>query len=374
GKLNALELAEKFDMLGAHFSVGTDNDTIKLTLQTLSENFQDALQLYCMVLQSPHLNETEFEREKRKISTRLVQLSDDPDYLANTSFEYLLLGKKNYYAYPVLGSVNNLDLINNSDVKDFYKKYFSPENTSLVVVGNWAENETQNLLQKYLGSWAKNNIPKTESIKQSENIGKIFIFDKKDSVQTEIRIGRISSLRSEKNYYSKLLLNTIFGGQFTSRLNLNLREKHGYTYGVVSRFNYYKETAFFYISTSVGIENTKNALDQIFIELDKINQSVKDTEIQFAKSSIVKKYPMNFETFRQISSNIVSKINFDLPDDFFENYINRINNVTKDQINIAVADNLIPDEMIIVLIGDKNKLMGQFKDYRNRELIIKDYR
>jgi len=136
-----------------------------------------------------------------------------------------------------------------------------------------------------------------------------------------------------------------------------LRERNGYTYGATSRFQYFKDTAFFEVSTSVGIENTANALKEILFELDNIHNGVSEKELEFAKSSITKKFPLNFETYRQIASGVAGKILYNLPDNYFDTYIHNINSVSKDEVDKAAREFIMNDKLSIVLVGDKNLLM-----------------
>ena len=362
GNFNALELSEQFDLLGAHFSINCNNDTIQITLQTLKENFSAGLDLLGMILTKPRLAEKDFEREKSKIQTRLKQLSDDPDYLANTSFESFLFGKNHSYSFPVLGLDDNIAIINNDDIKSYYNKFILPNNSFIIAVGDISEEELKQNLNEKISVWEKSKVDFQIGTTGSPDKKTVYIVNKKDSVQTEIRVGHHSTGRKSKDYFSKYILNTILGGQFTSRINLNLREKHGYTYGAGSSFNYYKDGAYFCVSTSVGIENTANALNEIFYELTNIRKGVTEEELSFAKSSIVRKFPLNFETYRQVSSHIIGRVIYDLPDDYFDKYIENINAVTIDEVNEAAAENIFADSIMTVLVGDKDKLAEQLKD------------
>ena len=372
GEYNALELSEQFDLLGAHFSINCNNDTIQITLQTLKENFREALDLLGKILTKPHLAETEFEREKSKIQTRLKQLSDDPDYLANTAFESLLFGDSHPYSFPVLGLYDNIANINNDEMKSYYSKFILPNNSFIIAVGDITEKElNENLIEKF-SDWQKGNTDFQVGTTSSPDKKTVYIVNKKDSVQTEIRVGHHSTGKKSLDYFSKHLLNTILGGQFTSRINLNLREKHGYTYGAGSSFNYYKDDAYFCVSTSVGIENTANALNEIFYELTNIRKGVTEEELFFAKSSIIRKFPLNFETYRQVASHIIGRVIYDLPDDYFEKYIENINAVTIDEVNLAATENIFADSEMTVLVGAKDKLLEQLKDDNIGEIKVVD--
>jgi len=361
GEFNSLELSEQFDILGASFSVFCNSDTIQISLQTLKENFNKAIELLAKVLIEPHLKTEDFNREKRKILTRLQQLKDDPDYLANVCFESILLGDQNPYSFPVTGVEENIEQITNDDIKLGYQDFILPNNSFIVVTGDINKNDLMNVLQQNLSGWKTKRFEDRFHIHNNNDLHKVYIVDKNDSVQTEIRVGHNSSGRNSKDYFAKHLLNTTLGGQFTSRINLNLREKHGFTYGAGSNFNYYRDSAYFSVSTSVGIEDTGNALREIFNELKIIRNGVTEEELNFAKSSIVRKFPSNFETYKHITSNIVGKIIFNLPDDYFRNYIESINSISISAVNKAGVENIFPERLTTVLVGDKAKLLEQLK-------------
>lgn len=355
--MNALQLSDEFDMLGSSFNVSTDNDLINLSLQTLTENLDRSLELLSKVLLKPSFNDEDFEREKKKLITRIMQSKDEPEYLADQIFDMIVLGKTNNYSFPVSGYEETVKLINVDEVKAYYKRFFSPSNSALIVVGDVNQSELVNLLNKYFSEWKNTQNNFSFSASSAEPNKKIYLYHKEGSVQTEIRVGHLTPKRNQKDFFQRYLLNTILGGQFTSRINLNLRERNGYTYGATSRFQYFKDTAFFEVSTSVGIENTANALKEILFELDNIHNGVSDKELDFAKSSITKKFPLNFETYRQIASGVAGKILFNLPDDYFETYIQNVNSVTKSEVDLAAKEFILNDKLTIALVGDKNLLM-----------------
>ena len=373
GEYNALQLSDEIDLIGAHFSVYSDDDSIHITLQVLAEHFDKGFELFKKVLLSPHFNEKDFEREKRKVLTRLIQFRDEPEYLANTAFEFLLFGKGDPYASPIPGFDTTVNSISNNDLKNYYSSYFGAENAAIVVVGSINENELRSSLNIFSDEW--NNNVKKKDFQNDLNLSdkRLFIVDKKDSVQTEIRIGHLTSKRNEEDYYNKLMFNLVLGGQFTSRINLNLREKHGYTYGASSRFNYYKDAGIFNVSTSVGIENTANALDEIFSELNEIKNGVNEEELQFAKSSIIRKFPANFESYGQVASNFVGKIIYGLLDDYFDTYIEKIKSVELQDVNEAANKNILTGSLLTVLVGDYEKISEQLKTDKYGDIVKLDY-
>ncbi|MCJ7552730.1 MAG: insulinase family protein [Ignavibacteriaceae bacterium] len=375
--LSAVEISDVFDMLGSNFSVSSGAESINLKLQTLTENLEGSLDIFSKVLLKPDFKQQDFEREKRKISTRLLQLGDEPEFLAERIFEFLLFGENNPYSFPSLGYVDNIENLQLNDIKKFYSDKFSPKVSNLVAVGNSDFVSFTKVMVQYFKDWDLPTERTVLSDDDSINSKNIFLFDKKDSVQSEIRIGHPSVKRNSYSFFPRLILNTILGGQFTSRINLNLRENKGYTYGVFSTFSYLKDAAYFYVSTSVGIENTLNAVNEIYFELEKIQSGVTDEELEFAKSSIIKKFPSNFESYRQITGNLTTKIIHSLPDNYFNTYIENVSAVNSDQVKEAAQNLIHPEEAFCVIVGDKNKLYSQLKDtglkivevdYKGREI------
>jgi zinc protease len=154
---------------------------------------------------------------------------------------------------------------------------------------------------------------------------------------------------------------------------LNLRERHGYTYGISSRFNYFKDDAYFSVSTSVKTENTSDAINEILSELRKINDGITEDELIFARSSITRRFPLNFETYTQIASNYGSKIVHGLPDNYFETFLDRVLNVNIEDVNKTAAGSIIPDSVLIVLCGDEKKIKEQITNINLGEAMVINY-
>ncbi len=361
GKYSALELSDEFELLGSNFDISCNSDCIYFSLRTLKENYEKSLSLLAAIITSPRLLKEDYEREQRKVLTRILQMKDDPDEMANTAFDYLLFGKENPYAYPILGYEENVRQISSEDIRLFYENYFAPNNSALIAVGDISRQVLEEKINYYFQNWKAKDIKQIPvNIQEDQGLQKIFFVSRENSVQTEIRIGHISSKRNVYDFFPKMILNTVLGGQFSSRINLNLREKKGYTYGASSSFYYYKDCAYFIVSTSVGAENTADAVKELFNELSGIRNGVKQEEIEFAKSSIIRKFPSNFETNSQIASAMSRMFIHQLPDNHFQTYLEKLRRVSIEQVNQASLKNIFPDQMITVLAGDKNKLAAQF--------------
>jgi len=373
GNYSALELSEEFNFLGSNFGVNANHDRIHLSLQSLTENFDRSLELFGMIIMQPQFNEDDFLRQQRKILTHLLQLKDEPDEIADNIFSFNVMGKSNYYAFPTNGYENDIKNISVEDMINHYRKFFAPDNSTLIVVGNLEKNELAEKLNSVFSKWRTKSVTHKLSLEIKNNQRQIFLADKKDSVQSEIRMGHLSSPRNQKEYFKKVLLNTILGGPFTSRINLNLREKKGYTYGASSSFGYFEKSGFFYVSTSVGIENTSNAVKEILYELENIRLGITEQELEFAKSYLIRQFPSNFETYSQVASNLTSLTIFSLPDNYFDTYIENVKSVTLEDIKQTAIENIFPDKATIVIVGDKEKLIPQLRKEALDDFILADY-
>jgi zinc protease len=360
GNLTALQLDEEFEQMGTILKISADHDSMALNMLSLSENFDRSLELFSKVLLEPNFRKEDFSREQKKLIDKITQLSDEPSYLASAVFEKLMF-EDNPYSFPTVGYRKHIEKISQDDLKYFHKKYFVPTNCNLIVVGNIEEKKLIQKIDKYFAPWQNENVENIIFNEPKRNKLKIFIVDKPGAAQSEIRIGHITGPRDAETFFAKILLNTILGGQFSSRINLNLREDKGYTYGANSSFSYNKLSGYFAVSTSVQSENTVPAVSEILKELKGIKKGIEKEEVEFAKSYLIKRFPSLFETYSQIATNLSSKILYSLPDDYYDTYIDKIEQTSIDDILNAAIENIFPDEMVILIVGDKKLIADDLK-------------
>jgi zinc protease len=372
GKYNSIELSEEFEILGSRFNISCFSDNIHLSLQTLTDNLNRSLELFATVISQPHLDEKSFERERRKIITTIKQLQDSPEDIADIAFDRILFHSENPYAYPIIGYIEDINRISTSDIRNIYQNNFDPESSTLIVVGDSTKQQLEEKMDTYLSDWKSGNKNYKSSLTPKEEALAIYLVHKEGSVQSEIRIGHLSGKRNDKEFFAKHLLNLMLGGQFSSRINLNLRENKGYTYGATSRFNYLKDASQFIVSTSVGSENTGNAIKEILKELNEIKNGISHPELDFAKSSIIRRYPGNFETHGQITANLASLVLHSLPDNYFDTYIDNISHLKIEDINNAALTSIHPDRLTILVVGDKNLVLPQLKSLNISEVVQLD--
>jgi len=361
GEFSALELDNEFEMLGSILSVSTDHDSIFISLLTLKENLDRSLYLLSRIITSPQFNNEDFEREQKKAISKIIQYQDEPSYIASIAFDNLLC-KNTPYAFPAFGYERTVSAITNNDIINFFAEYFTVDNSLVIAVGDIYEIEIKELLEKHFSGWNKYNSSTYGIFPPKNDSQKLYLINKEGAAQSEIRIGHTAKGRKSPDYFETLIMNSVLGGQFTSRINLNLREKKGFTYGASSSFNYNKEFGLFEVETAVHTQNTGESVAQILKELDNIRNGITYEEFEFAKSSLIKRYPLMFETNSQLAKNMALLYLFGLPDDYFDSYIPRIENSTLGQIIAAANENVHPDKATILIVGDKNSVLRQLKE------------
>ncbi|QQS37279.1 MAG: insulinase family protein [Ignavibacteriales bacterium] len=368
GKYSEFELHDKFDFIGANFSISCDEDYIYFSLQCMTEYFDEALELFASVILSPHFTDEAFSRERSRIITRINQQIDYPDEMADLIFTHKLTGAGSAYAYPVIGLADSINNISPDDIKNFYRKNIQCSTLSVAITSDISESVVISKLNSFFTELKSGDKVSPFNFTNKLSTQKVIIVNYPGAAQSEIRIGNKSPGRNEPGFYSRVLMNTILGGQYSSRINQNLRERNGFTYGASSIINYWKYDAFFCVTTSVNTANTGAAVKEILFELSEIKKGVTDSEAEFACSMLIKKFPLFFETYNQLNGNSGVLFKYDLPDSYFKEYASKIEATGVDEINKATSI-VNPDEALFVLAGDESEIKKQL-DFINENDIV----
>ncbi|MCF8267737.1 MAG: insulinase family protein [Ignavibacteriales bacterium] len=352
GKLNAFEIDDLLESMGTTLSVHASADNFYLSILTLTENLEKSISLARDILMTPHLNESDFLRERERIRNRVVRMSDDASYLAETLFQKIVFNNS-VYESPVTGFLNDLNKLAIEDVRNFYQNRIKNIAASVVSVGNIKLTELAKLIQHFLPDRriSAPSFQKTDQFKIDNTT--IYFIKRKDSKQSEIILGQPTGGRKEKRLAEKIILNSVLGGPFSSRLNQNLREKHGYTYGISSGFNFNKHLSAWQLSTGVDSENTYNALKQILFEIERLEKGVSDNEFQSALDHTLKSIPLQFETQTQITNKYSNLISNGLAHDYFENFIKILHELSIEQVNEYASEFITKKGFVIVVVGER---------------------
>jgi predicted Zn-dependent peptidase len=330
GTRSSLELADAVDFLGADLGAVSSSDLSTVRLHAPVARLADALPLMADVAQRPTFPDAELDRIRQQRLTSIVQGRDDPNTIASLAFARVLYGTAHRFGTATIGTTATLRAFTTADLKAFYAAAYRPDNATLLVVGDVTAASVMPLLEKNFGSWKPSGT--ATHVKQpappARTRREVYLVDKPNAPQSQIRIGAVGVPRSTPDYFPLEVLNTIFGGSFSSRLNLNLREEHGYTYGANSFFDMRVEPGPFTAFAAVQTDKTADALKEFFNEFTGILKPVPADEITRAKNYVALGLPSDFETTTDISRRLEESVVYHLPDDFFSRYVPNIEAVT----------------------------------------------
>lgn len=368
-KKSSLEIADAIDFLGAKISTRAGQHFSGIYLHTPISKFDEALKIFGDIILKPDFPQSELNRKKKEYLTTISQWHDQPTVIANVAFNKFLFGNDHPYGKTPIGNESAIKSFTVDDLKKFYSQYFKANNAFIVAVGDIKKDDLKNKLENIFGKWQKGNLQEIK-IQKPKQVEKriIYLIDKPNSAQSVIYIGRIGAERLTNDYNAIIVMNTILGGSFTSRLNTNLREEHGYTYGAGSRFIFKPLPGSFVASSSVQTEVTDKALSEFFKELNGILEPIPEEEINRAKNLEALSYPRNFQSVSDISSQIEELVEYNLPDNYFNEYVTKILNVKNDEVYAAAKKYIVPEQMIIVIVGDRAKIEDGIKQLNLGEI------
>jgi zinc protease len=355
GTRNALQIADAVDFLGAELSANGAVDASYVDLHVPVARLAAALAVMADVVARPTFPAAELNRLRDERLASLLETEDDPEQLIQAAFPRLVFGAKHRYGTTEMGTAASLKAITTADLKAFHAAQYRPSNATLVVAGDVIADTIVPQLEKALAGWqgAPGATPAVAENSPQLTSRKVFLIDKPDAAQSQIRIGWIGVARSTPDYFALRVLNTILGGAFTSRLNNNLREVHGYAYGASSRFEMPLSAGPFYAAAGVQTDKTAEALKEFFNELDGIHQPVPAAELDKAKNYLALQMPRTFETTRGTANALAQVYLYDLPADYYATYAARVRAVTAADVK-RVADKYIqPDKFAVVIVGDR---------------------
>jgi len=364
GKMTASEIADETDYFGASLSSGCDYDATYISTYSLKKYFDKVFEIAADVILNPSFPESELKRIKEQRINSLLSMSDDGEYLADKIFRAEVY-KNSPYALHSEGSKESVKIITTDLTKDFYKKYFRPDNLIIAMVGDISPDEAMFKISSELKFDVKGRTKNPKIINPKINKGsKVFLYDKKGAVQSSIKMGHLGIQRSNPDFITLNVMNTLLGGYFTSRINKNLREEKGYTYGSRSSFGCQKYSGDFSVSTEVKNEVTADTINEVLKEIKILKKEpVGKTELKNVKNYITGIFPLQLETPNAIAQKVLSlKLN-DMPSDYYNKFIKEINAVTSEQIMEAANKYLFEEDMIISVSGNVNDIRDSMKQF-----------
>ncbi len=357
GKLDALQLADAIDFLGADISATAGFHTFEVDLYAPVTRLDQALPLFADVALRPTFPGEELERKRLQLLTRLLQGRDEPTAVATVLFNRTLYGNSHPYGVSSYLDEATIRSFTVDDIRRFHSSVFFPNNTTLIVVGDIKPDALLPKLESTFSGWKSGQLPAGVSAEAKQVPERaVFLVDKPGAPQSELRVGLIGAPRLTDDYFTLVTLNTILGGSFTSRLNSNLRERKGYTYGAGSSFGFRLWPGPFMVRTGVQTEVTDKAVAEIMKELEAIRQPIPADELDRGKKYVALRFPARFQSVRDIADQLQEMVTYGLPDSYFNDYIARILAVTQSDTQKVAQKYLDPGRIAIVVVGDRAKI------------------
>ena len=374
----ALQIADQQAFLGVRLNTAAGWDMSRVSLHTPTAQLDSALALFADVVLDPTFPPAEIERLRIERQTLLTQLKDRPTAIADQAYATILFGQDHAYGRPTLGTEASVKRIAQGDVRGYYQEHYRPNNATLLVVGDVQPADIERRVNQLLGRWQRRNVPRAVMTKTpawgstSARRTTVYLIDKPGAPQSSIRIGAIGVARSTSDYFPLLVLNTVLGVPFTSRLMQNLREARGYTYGAWSRFDMRREPGPFTAQAEVVAAKTDSALIEFVKELRAIRDTVPQAELQRAKRYLQLQLPSLFEATGDIAYQLTSLAVYSLPLDFYNSYVQQIEQVTQADVQRVARKYIDPERLSVVIVGDRKQIEGEIRKLGLGEVLIRD--
>ncbi len=361
---SAIELAGALNELGTSINGQGGPESSGLGMSTLTRNLPRAMGLFTEILLHPSFPDKDLERIRTQRLSALLRQQDSPPTIAGLVFPKLLYGEAHPYGRPNNGTPKSVKSLTRADVIAFYKEMFVPNNSSLIVVGDTTPDAVVAILESALKDW-KPGSPVTRTVPEapSKKPVTVYLVDKPGAAQSILTVGQVGVARNTPDYFPLTIMNSILGGQFSSRINLNLREAKGYTYGARSSFAFNQGPGPFEAGAPVKTEDTRPALFELIKELTDITgpRPATTEELAFAKDRVVKGFPARFETIQGVSRTLAELVLYDLPADYFTHFRSKVDAVNAADVHRVAQKYLNPEQMTILIVGDRAKVEPEIK-------------
>ncbi len=354
GKWSSLELADELERLGVDLDVSAATDAAVVAVDTLTSTLEPTLALISAIVSQPRFTSADFTRVKGERISSIKRRRDRPRTIASLIFDRVLFGS-HAYGLPNSGLEDTLAAITHAQVTDFYSHHYSASAMTLVIAGDVTAAALAPMLERTLGSWpARKLTPEPTNLKLPQSQPpRLFVHDRPDSAQSVVWIGRVTMPRRDPRYARAMVINTVLGGGFTSRLNNRLREQLGYTYGASSSFWFARHSGSWAFSSSIKTASTIAGIDEALTLIEQLRrEDVPAVELANNQHRIVRKLPQEFATNAGIATTFADLVIDDLPLDFYGDFPANISAVSAAQAREYAVGNFAREDLIMVVVGD----------------------
>lgn len=360
------QIDQQLEFLGASCRAYAGKESISLYASFMNTDQDKVFPLLKEIIMSPAFDKIEFEKLKKRSLLSLEQEKESPNEVIYSYFNKFIFGD-NVYGSPRGGIKSSIEKIQADDLKNFYKENFKPAESAIAIVGDFKTAEMKEKIKKYLGDWNTTGKSRQVNTQNVPNFDKphVLLINKEDATQTQFIIGAVGPKRNTPDYIAMQLINTVFGGRFTSMINSELRIKSGLTYGARSSFGYYKDSGTYSISTYTRTENTEKAIDLAIEVLEKLHQNGLTPELFKSGQKYLKgQFPPDYETSGSLAATLTEMYTYGLDDSIINNFEKDVDGLTLEKAKLII-DKYFPkkDKLQFVIIGKSSQIRDIVKKY-----------
>lgn len=370
---SALQISEEAKGLGASLGTGSSFDGSSIRLNVLKTKLDAGLELMADVLLNPTFPDDELDRQRKIYLGRIQQEAKDPTISAFKLYLRTLYGPNHPYGQPYTGSGTETSIraIRRDDLVQYYRDNYVPNNAAVAIAGDITMQQAKQKLEALFVNWkpgktSQTEVPTPRPIEKT----KIYLVDRPGAAQSVVVMGHLAMRRRDPDFVALDVMNNILGGQFQSRINLNLREDKGYTYGAGSFIMSMRGVGPFVSYASVQTQNTRESILELLKEIKDIEDSrpITPSELEDSKDNIIKGVPQNFQSYSSIAGQLGQIFVYELPEDEWTRYIHQVRDITIQEATEAAKRYLHPDALLIVVVGDQKKIESGIRELNLGEI------
>jgi len=353
------EIAQAFEFIGSRISADGRREYTLLSAETLTKHWPTGLELTADLVLNPNFPDHEIERVRREHLTELRRGKDEPNAVAEQLMAGLVFQSSSGYGHPLSGTEKSIAALTRDDIASQFNRDYTPANANLIVVGDVSIDEVAKRAEAVFGRWKGGPSANGRSVVEPSNgTATIYLVDRPGAPQSVIRALNTTIPRLHPDYLGLTLMNYAFGGQFSARLNQNLRQEKGYSYGYQSHVQWFRSSSLMLAGGSVQTEVTKESVFETLKEYNEVRGSrpISEEELENAKASVLRSFPANFERPGAIMGQVLQMVQFGLPDDYLQTVRANVEAVTLDDVHRITQELVRPDQLKILVVGDRQQI------------------
>ena len=362
GSRSSQEIASRMEYLGTELSATSSREFSSVATGALTSKWEDAMEVFADVVLNPTFPEHELERVRKERLTDLRRISDDPSAIARRAVRALLYGPDSPIGHPAIGTAESVSGFSRDEVAGHFASGYGPTEATLIFAGDITPDEAIEKADRYFGSWSNAFGSGTRRPEEGDAAAPrtttIYLADKPGAAQSVLYAGFVTLPRSHPDYHAFVLLNDAFGGNYSARLNANLRQDKGYSYGFMSSIDWRNGPSAFLAGGAVQTAVTRESVEEVLREFAEVvkDRPISEEEFHSSRDGLIRGFPSGFESRRQLMAQLSRQVLFGLPDDYLTGLLDRLEAVTLEEVNAAASKHLASDGLMVLVVGDREAI------------------